>query len=170
MAINKDKKQEIVKELAEDLKQQRSLVFVSINGLKVKNLSALRRKIKESGGKLKVAKKTLMKIVFEKAGFKLPKNLEGEIALVFGLKDEMSPIKSVYHFSKENEAMKILAGLFEGKIIGKEEILAIALLPSREELMAKLVGSIASPLSGLANVLQGNIRGLVRILSSIKGQ
>ncbi len=170
MALTKIQKQKIIEELQEDLKRQKSLVFVSISGLKVKDLSALRRKIREVGGKIKVAKKTLIKLVSEKMGFKIPENLTGEVALVYAFEDEILPIKGISQFAKEKENLKILSGIFEGNILEKDKIIEIAELPTREELLARLVGSISAPISGLVNVLQGNLRSLVFILSLIKGQ
>jgi len=168
MSLTKAQKEKIVEELTNDLKQQKSVVFVAIGGLKVKDLSGLRRKLKEIGGKLKVVKKTLMKIAFEKMGLKLPENLIGEIALVSAFENEILPIKSVHQFSKENENLKILSGIFEGKLLEKEKIIEIAELPTKEELLARLVRSVSAPISGLVNVLQSNLRGLVYILSTIK--
>jgi len=168
MSLTKAQKEKIVEDLTDDLKQQKSVVFVAIGGLKVKDLSGLRRKLKEIGGKLKVVKKTLMKIAFEKMGLKLPENLIGEIALVSAFENEILPIKSVHQFSKENENLKILSGIFEGKLLEKEKIIEIAELPTKEELLARLVRSVSAPISGLVNVLQSNLRGLVYILSTIK--
>ena len=168
MAKTKDQKEKIVEELTNDLKKQKSVIFVAIDKLKVKDISGLRRKLKEAGGKLKVAKKTLIKLTFEKNKLKLPEDLTGEIALIFGLDNEISPIKSAFQFSKENENLRILSGIFEGKLVGKEEVIAIAQLPSREELLAQLVGTISAPMSGFINVLQGNIKGLIYVLNKIK--
>jgi large subunit ribosomal protein L10 len=168
MALTKTQKEKIVEELTEDLKQQKSLVFVSVSGLKVKELSALRRKIKEVGGKLKVAKKTLIKLTFEKVKLKTPEDLIGEVALVFGFENEFLPIKRIFEFSKEKENLKILSGIFEGKIINKDEVVAIAELPGREGLLSMLVGSLSAPISNFVNVLQGNIKGLLYALSAIK--
>lgn len=168
MALTKQQKQNIIDDLKEKIDRQKSIVFVDFKGLKVKDLSVLRKKIKEVEGQLKVAKKTLIKLVLEKAGLKLEKNLEGEIALICAFKDSLSPLQKTYQFSQTNENLKILSGFFDGKFIEQEEIMTLARLPSREELLARLVGSISNPISGLVNVLQGNLRGLVYVLSQIK--
>ena len=168
MALTKAQKQNIIDDLKEKIDHQKSIVFVDLKGLKVKDLFVLRTKIKEVEGQLKVAKKTLIKLVLEKAGLKLEKDLKGEIALVCAFKDSLSPLKKTYQFSQTNENLKILSGFFDGKFIDQEEIMTLAQLPSREELLARLVGSISNPISGLVNVLQGNLRGLVYVLSQIK--
>lgn len=170
MAVTKEKKQTIVESLTENVKNQQSLVFVSIDKMKVKDLTTLRKKIREVGGKLQVAKKTLIKLVLKKAGLETPENLAGEVALIFGLKDETSAAKSAYDFAKRNENLKILAGIFEGGLLSKENVIVIAQLPGKQELLGKLVGSIAAPMSGFVNVMQGNLRGLVVVLNAIAGR
>ena len=93
-----------------------------------------------------------------------------EIALVLGYKDEVSPAKLVWQTSKTNQNLKIIGGFMNNKLMTAEEVATLAQLPSREELLAKMVGSMASPMSGFLTVLQGNIKGLVRVLSQIKAQ
>ncbi len=168
MPFTKQQKQDIIEDLKEKVDRQKSIIFVDFKGLKVKDLTGLRKKIKKVGGQFKVTKKTLIYLVLEKAGLKLDKNLEGEIALIFAFEDPISSLKEAYKFSQTNENLKILTGILGGKFIEKEEVIALAQLPSREELLAKLAGSIFSPVSGLVNVLQGNLRGLVFVLSQIK--
>ncbi len=167
MPKTKAQKQETVSELKQSLAKAKSVVFVNIQGLKAKDLVVLRRKIKEVKGIFQVAKKTLINLAFGEKETKI-KELEGEIAVAFATDDELSSLKSLYNFSKENENLKLVAGIFGGSLAGKEEILTLAQLPTKQELLARLVGSIASPMSGIVNVLQGNLKGLVYLLSSIK--
>ncbi|MGB9743545.1 MAG: 50S ribosomal protein L10, partial [Minisyncoccales bacterium] len=163
------KKQEIIKDLTEKVKKQKSMVFFDFTGLSVKDLSTLRKKMKAAEAAIKVVKKTLLELVLKKAGINLDvKNLQGEIAVVFGYKDELAPIKICYQFSQENPNLKILTGFFEGEIKNKEEIIFLAQLPTRDELLNKLVGSLAAPFNRLVNTLQGNIKGLLHILAKAK--
>ena len=168
MAQTKEQKQEVIEDLKEKIDQQESITFVDFKGLKVKDLANLRKTIKKAGGQLKVAKKTLINLVLGKSGLKLKEELKGEIALIFAFEDPISPLKDTYKFSQTNENLKMLTGIFGGKFIGQEEVITLAQLPGREELLARLAGSIFSPVSGLVNVLQGNLRGLVYVLSQIK--
>jgi len=178
MSQTKEQKKKIVDELKELLSEQKAVVLIGISGLKVKELSELRKKLKASGSKIKVLKKTLAKLAFAE------KKLEGdedkssssifdkeemktELAFVFGLEDEISPAKEVFQFSKGNESLKILGGFIEGRFKEAEEIVALAQIPSKEELFARLAGSISSPISGLVYVLQGNIKGLILSLNEI---
>jgi len=169
MALTKAEKQEILEDLKEKIEKQKSVVFVDFTGLKVKDFSNFRRKIKASGDNIKVAKKTLLGMAFKKAGLEIEfKKMEGEIAAIFGLKDEFAPAKAAYQFSQENKNLKILGGFFENKFREAEAIIELAQLPSREELLARLVGSVSSPISGFVRVLQGNLRNFVYILSKLK--
>jgi large subunit ribosomal protein L10 len=169
MAISKDKKKEIVKSLGEKVAKQKAMVFADFTGLKVKDLSDLKKKLHESGAEFKVAKKTLMTIVFKDKNIAAdPKKMQGEVALVMGYADEVSPARVVYEFSKTNKNIKILGGYLENKEIGLAEVQALAMLPSRQQLLANMVGSLSSPARNFAYVLQANITGLVRALSQIK--
>ncbi len=169
MPLTKEQKQKIVEELKEKVDKQKSMVFVAVERLKASDIFDLRKKLGEVDCQLQVVKKTLADIVFkkEKLEFNI-KELEGQFALVFGFGDEISPAKTAYQFSLGNENLKILGGFFEDKFRSVEEIIALAKIPSKQELFAKVVGSISSPISGFVNVLQGNMRNLVYVLSAIK--
>jgi len=168
MAFTKSQKQKIVEELKEKIGRQKSVVFFDISGVKVKDLSQLRRTMKEKNCELKVAKKTLLDIASAEKGIKTEmKKITGEIALGFGFRDEISPFQIGYKFSKEAQNVKILGGILEKEIIDKEKAIFLGTLSSKEELLAKLVGSMSAPISGFLNVLQGNIKGLIYVLGII---
>ena len=169
MALTKEQKQKIVEDLKEKIARQKAMIFVDFTGLKVKDLSNLRKKLKAANSELKVTKKTLLDLVFKKARLAIEaKKIKGEIALIFGYNDGLSLAKMIYQFSETNPNLKILGGFFEKKFQEAEEIITLAQLPTREELLAKLVGTIFAPVSNLVNVLQGNIKGLIYELSAIK--
>jgi len=169
MALTKAQKQKIIADLKDKIAKQKAMVLIGITGLKVKDISDLRKKLKTEEGNLKVVKKTLIEKAFKENNLEFDKNkYKEEIALVFGFKDEILPAKTVYQFGLANEKLKILGGFLEGKFKEAEEIIALAQLPTKEGLLAKLVGSIASPISGLINVLQGNIKGLITVLARAK--
>lgn len=165
----KSQKKETLAELKDKIDRQKSMVFIDFTGVKVKDIFGLRKKLKAIGGELKVAKKTLMGIVFKEKGIDLDfKKIKTEIALVFGYKDEISPAKIIYQASQENKNLKILGGLLENKIIESEKVIELAQLPGRQELLAKFVGSVKAPVSNLVYSLQYNLKGLLYLLSSIK--
>ena len=143
--LSKTKKAEILKDLKEKIARQKTMVFVDFTGLKVKDFSNLRKKLKAAGNELKVAKKTLMGIVFKEAKLEAEiKKLPGEVALVFGYQDVVSPAKIVYQFAEANPNLKILGGFLENKIRTAEEIVVLAQIPSKEELLAKFVQLLLS--------------------------
>jgi len=169
MVKTKEEKKKILEELKEKISKQKVTIFVDFTGLKMKDIFDLRKKLKMVDSQLKVTKKTLAQIAFNKSGLKTEiKKLKGEIALIFGLKDEISPAKIIFQFSQINPNLKILGGFLENKFVEAEKIVELAKLPTREELLGKLVGSISAPVSNLINVLQGNLRNLVSILSQLK--
>ena len=169
MPQTKEQKKKVVEELKEKIAKQKIVIFADFTKLKVKELSNLRKQLKKVDSELKVAKKTLSKIAFKEGGLEIDtKKLEGEIALIFGYKEEIPPAKTVYQFSQENPALKILGGFLENKLREAKEIVELAQLPTREELLAKLVGSISAPVSNFVHVLQANIKGLIFALSAIK--
>jgi len=169
MPITKQKKQEIIKELADKLDRQKAAVFADFSGLKVKDLTDLKNKLRQKGAEFKVAKKTLMNLALKQKGIDADtKTMAGEIAMAMGYDDEVSAAKELQEFSKTNPNLKILGGLLENKLIDAAQVLSLALLPSKAELLARLTGSLAAPSRNFAGVLQGNLRGLVQALSQIQ--
>jgi len=172
MPKTRKQKEHSVQTLDEKLSQSKSLVFANFSGLKVKDATKLRRLCKAEGAVYEVDKKTLLKIAFEKSGISGVdvKSLPGAVAVVYGLTDEVAPAKVLEQFSKTNEAVKIIGGVIERKFISASEVIALAKLPSKQQLLAKLVGTINAPVSGFVNVLAGNLRGFVQVLNAIKDQ
>ncbi len=169
MALTKKEKEKILEDLKEKTKQQKAIFLVGITGLKVKDSFDLRRKLKKDEAKFQVAKKTLIEKAFKENDLVFDKDkYKEEIALVFGFKDEIIPAKTAYQFSKENENLKILEGYIEGRLISREEVIAMAQLPSKEELLAKLVGSFNAPINNFVRALNYNIKGLLYVLSKVK--
>jgi len=172
MAKTKEQKNKILKELKDKINQQKAMIFVDFRGLKVKDLFRLRNQLREIDSQFLVSKKTLMKIALEDNKMKAnPEKMEGEIALVFGFEDELAPIKTIYDFSKENDNLKILGGYIESQkqeFLNAEAVIVLGQLPSKQELFARLVGSISAPISNFNNVLKANIKGLIYVLAKAK--
>jgi len=167
MALTREQKQKIIEELEEKLGRQKSLIFIDFTGLKVKDFSDLRKKIKNEKGEVKVAKKTLLDLALKKSGFEINvKDLRGEIAVVFSFSDDISLLKTLFQLSQNNPNLKILAGFFEKRFLGGEEIINLAKLPGKRELFGKLVTIISSPLANFIYSLKFNLKGLVNILST----
>ncbi|MDO8668835.1 MAG: 50S ribosomal protein L10 [Candidatus Buchananbacteria bacterium] len=169
MAKTKAQKKEILSGLSKKLDEMKSAVFVNFSGIPVKEINNLRNTCKDENVGYVVAKKTLLKKVLSERGLINLKDddFNGEVATVIGFTDEITPAKLVSAFLKEHDKMKILGGVLEGLLIDENKVKALAKLPSRPELLAKAVGSIAAPLSGFINVLSGNLRNLVYVLGAI---
>lgn len=168
MAQTKVQKEVIVKDLVEKLKSSKAVVFSDYKGLNVKDMTTLRRDLRAEGVDLKVLKKTLMQIALKDAGIEMDvKKLEGQIAIAVSSRDEVAAAKIIAKLAKVNENLKIAGGILGTKELSAEEVNALAKLPSKEELLAKLVGTLNAPVSGFVNVLAGNMRGLVTVLKAV---
>jgi large subunit ribosomal protein L10 len=169
MAITKEKKQEIIKELTDKIEKQKAVVFIDYTGTNVKDLSELRKGLRNFGSELKIAKKTLINRAFEekKVDVKV-RDLGGQVGVVFGFEDEISPSKNVYEFSKTHETVKILGGILEGSFYGMSEMIKIAELPSKQQLLGGLLGTLNAPISNFAYVLSGTMSQFVQALSQIR--
>jgi len=144
------------------------MIFSDYAGTSVAKMKNLRDELRKADSSYKITKKKLIELAFKNAGIGVDvKNMEGQIGVAIGKADEVSAAKVLANFSKENKNFKILEGVLEGKVISGEEVIALSKLPSREELLSKLVGSVSAPVSGFVNILAGNIRGLVTVLKGI---
>lgn len=169
MAISKEQKKQIVDELTEKFSKMKSLVFLRYEGLKVSDIEEFRKKCKEAGVEYMVIKKTLMDLALKNAGVNAKtKEVEGNFGVVVGLNDEIAPAKTVYEYAKSHEEAEIAGGVVWGRVADSVEIMKLAKLPSKEELLAKIIGSLNAPVYGFVNVMAGNLRGLVQVLNSIK--
>jgi large subunit ribosomal protein L10 len=163
----------VVEEMKEKLQSAQGAVFVGFSGLSVADVTKLRRKFREGGVEYKVVKNTLTRIAADELGFNdLDAVLEGPTAIAYSAEDTVAPAKILKDFIKETktEALTVKAGIADGQVIDAAAVEALASLPSREELLAKLVGSMQAPISGLVNVLQGNIRNMVYVLDAVRAK
>ncbi|MDP4008829.1 MAG: 50S ribosomal protein L10 [bacterium] len=150
-------------------KNPSALAFLDFQGIPVKKLSELRGGLQKKEGKLLVAKKTLFQRVFQEKGIKVnPRTLEGQVAVTFAFGDPVETMKHLHEFKLEKESLRLLGGYMEGEWYSPEQVKAIASLAPKPVLLAQLVGSIASPLSGTIGVLQGTIKGLLTVLQKAK--
>ena len=167
--ITRKQKEDIVKDLADKFSQEKIAIFALVKNIPSGKLNAFRRELKKINAELKLAKKTLMKRALEGIGLEInPKRLEGEVGVIFGYENQVDTAKLAQKFRKENETFKILLGLLEKKMLSPEDLLALAKLPTKEQLLAILAYTLSSPLRGLVNVLQANQRNLVVVLNKIK--
>jgi large subunit ribosomal protein L10 len=143
--------------------------LVDYKGISVEKATVLRNKAREAGVDYKVYKNTLARIAAKESGCEgLNDYLIGSIAIAVSENDQIAPAKLLSDFIKENKILEIKCGYVDGRVLKSGEVESLASLPGKEELVAKMLGSVKSPLYGLANVLNGNIRGLVIALNAIK--
>ena len=143
----------MIKDLEKAIKEAESLVFVNFKGINVADETKLRRSLRDQGVSYKVSRKTLLRRALEgKAEGEIPE-LRGEVAVAFS-KDATAGAREVYNFQKTHQGLlDIIGGIFEGKFIGREKMMEIAMIPSREVLYAQFVNLINSPIQRFAVVL-----------------
>ena len=148
-------KSAVVEEIKEKLSRAQSAVVIDYMGINVLEADAMRKQLREAGVDYKVYKNTLVRRAVEGTPFAdLAQVLEGPSAFAFGYEDATAPARELNKVIKNINKMEFKAGVVEGNFYDKEGILAIAQLPSRDELIAKFLGSIKSPISSLAYTLQ----------------
>ncbi|MDQ5944482.1 MAG: large subunit ribosomal protein [Patescibacteria group bacterium] len=170
MAKTRAQKEQDLQKLVENLDSAKLAVLADYRGLDVPAISELRNTLRENGVKLVVAKNTLVRKAAAQSAKEITQ-LEvftGPMAIAFGT-DEVEAAKLMADFAKANKALEIVGGIDEaGEVLTREAVMALAQLPSREQLLAQVVGTVAAPLSGMVRVLNGNLSGLVYALQAIK--
>jgi large subunit ribosomal protein L10 len=167
MPKTKEQKASITKDLTDYFARQKSVVFIDFRGLGNKAIVGIRGEIRKEALEYKVAKKTLLRRALKDAGLPELPYLEGEIAVVFGFSDEVAPARLLHGLAKTNDKLKVLGGILENAFIGKDEVVALAKIPSKQELFARLVGTINAPVQNFVYVLNGNIGNFVRVLQAL---
>ena len=167
MESPRDIKRKKVQRFREEFTGAAAVVLAGYKGLTVKEMEDLRMKLREVGSHLRVIKNTLAKMAVHEIGIEgLDGFLEGQVAFVFSNKDAVVGTKTAHEFSKAHDKFKLLAGYFDGKQIGLDEVRALASLPSREELYARLVGTLAAPLMEYVSTLIAPLQELIGTLDA----
>jgi large subunit ribosomal protein L10 len=160
--------------LKDKLTKSKSIVFANYSGLSVSDQTKLRAAVNQTGGEFTVAKNTLLKLALKDKLNDLPRNVEdvlwGPTAILFSYEDAIASLKALVQFSDEHELPEIKIGLLEDRILSVKEIKQLASLPTKDQLILKLINQLNAPRLGLITVLQGNIRKLVYVLQAIKDQ
>lgn len=172
MATSKAKKQEQLSEVQDMLARGTSVFFADFRGLTVDNVQSIRRELRKNNVGYKVAKKTLIRIAAKDKGYSdVPREvMEGAVAVAVGYDDPIAPARLLKGLMKTYEKLALLGGLFDGKVLSKSDALAYASLPSKEELLAKLVYVLKSPIQGLHGSMSGVLSKFVRTLDAVAKQ
>lgn len=146
-------------------------VITEYKGYSVEEITNLRRALQKEGGDYMVTKNTLTKIAVKGTEFEpLTDLMKGPIAIAFGFEDQVSPAKIVSNFIKETKKGEILGAVLEGNLLSASEAKALANLPSKEELYAKMLGSLKSPVSGVTLGINGVLAALTRAVAAVRDQ
>lgn len=163
-----EQKQQQVAELAEAFKSANVGVLANYSGISVADDTKLRKQLREAGCTYKVVKNTLLKRAFEEAGIEgLDETLNGTTAIAYSEGDYTQAAKILSDYAKGHENYQIKAGFIDGDAVDANGISELAKLPSKEVLVAQVLGGFNAPIQGFANVLNGTIRGLVIALNAI---
>lgn len=167
----RNEKEKVVAEICDQIKESRLVVLTTFTGLNVEKMTNLRNALRKVDTNYRVVKNTLVRRASQDTALKdLGKEFTGSSALVLCKGEPMEPCKLLKEFMKENEAVTIKGGMLDNKVVFKEQIDAIASLPSREILLAKMLFVMKSPQQGLVNVLIGVPQKFVRVLEEIRKQ
>ena len=162
---------EMLERASKSIESSKGLFVVDYRGLSVKETQQVRRALREVGAQMKVYKNNIVKIALANAGLpSISDSLAGTCAYVFFEKDPVDAAKVIKEQSEKLKKMEFVGAIADGKALNAEEAKAYADLPTRDELMAKLVYVIGSPLSGIAQVCAGPARGLATVLDAIAEQ
>jgi large subunit ribosomal protein L10 len=165
----RQQKEEALNVLQTNLKSAKATVFANFQGLKVKESEELRAICRKERIVYVASKKTLLARALKDAGFDTDADaFSGGVAAVFAQGDEVGAAKVIADFAKTHEVVTIFGGILEGKFIDANSVKALAKLPTRQQLLGQLVGTLNAPVSGFVNVLAGNLRGLVTVLNAVK--
>ena len=157
--------------LKSKLEKAKVAVVTEYKGFSVEEIQKLRRALQKEGGDYMVTKNTLAKIAVKGTEFEaLTEVFKGPIALAFGYEDEVSPAKVVAKFSKETKKGAIVGAGLEGNLLSAKEAEALASLPSKEELLAKILGSINSPATGITLSINAVMASLTRAIAAVRDQ
>ncbi len=164
------KNQDIVNDLKNKIQEAKSITFVDYKGLNVNDINNFRQQMTDEGSESVIAKNTLVKLALEEKGIDtkdMEQHLKGPTAAIFSYKDPVAYLKPLFEFAKKFELPKIKFALVEGIFTNAEKVEQISQLPSKQQLLAQVVGGLKSPLSGFVNVIGGNRGKLVTVLSKI---
>ncbi len=164
-------KSEKIDAIKSKLEKAQVAIITEYQGLSVEDITKLRREIQKGGGDYMVTKNTLVKIAVQGTEYEaLAEKMTGPIALAFGFEDPVSPAKAVAKFIKESKKGSMIGAVLDGKLLSEAETKALSELPSKEELFAKMLGSINSPASGIVGCVSGVMAALTRAVAAVRDQ
>jgi large subunit ribosomal protein L10 len=165
LALTKQQKEKIVAEYADKFSKSQALILADYRGMTVANITRLRRQLRGSGNAFVVVKNSLAEIALRQAGRPIPKDvMVGPMAIGLCYTDIASVVKTFNEVAQETKILTIRGAILGNRVVNADQAKALADLPSREVLLAQVVGTIQAPLVNLVSVLAGPMRGLVTVL------
>lgn len=166
-----EEKQLVVNEIKQRLDKATLVVFTDYRGLNVDEMTELRDKLRIPGVEVKVLKNTMLRFALTQSGnHDMADLINGPNAVIFSEDDPVAPAKILFDFAKVHKNLEIKSGLLEGQVIAPGKIKNLADLPSREVLVATVLGTMQAPITSFVRVLNANITGLAQVLEQIREQ
>lgn len=160
-----------VAEIKDRFARASAVILADYRGLTVKEMQALRSSLREADAELRVYKNTLAQIAMRELALPdMGELLEGPTAFLFSYSDPVAPAKAVTDFAKDHKVVQVKGGFIESAVASANDVQALASLPSREELIAKLLGSMLNPIVGFARVLNGTNEAFARVVQAVADQ
>ena len=167
----KDQKNQKIQQIKESFAKAQVAIVTDPTGLTVAEITDLRRKLQKEGADYTVVKNTLAIKAVEGTPYEcMSELLKGASAVAFGFNDQVAPAKVLSAFIKEVEKATVKGGAMDGKLLSVAEVKALATLPSKEELYAKMLGCINSPATGIVGGINGVMSALVRAIDQVRQQ
>ncbi len=164
-------KSDKIAQIKEKVEKAQVAIVTEYQGMSVEDITKLRRALQKEDGDYMVTKNTLAKIAVKGTEYELLTDLlTGPIAIAFGYDDQVMPAKALAKFIKETEKGKIVGAVLDGKLLSADEAKALASLPSKQEIYAKMLGCINSPASGIANSINAVMSQLTRTMAAVRDQ
>lgn len=164
-------KQEKINEMKAKIEKAKVALITEYKGFSVEEIQKLRRSLQEQKGDYMVTKNTLAKIAFKGTSFEVMNDiLKGPIAIAFGFEDEVAPSKVFAKFMKDSQKGEVLGAVLDGKLLSQQDAQQLAKLPSKEELYAKILGSLSSPATGIVGSVNAVMSSLVRAIDAVAKQ
>lgn len=171
MPKSRAEKEALLQEVRDRLRRAQGAVLLDYRGLTVAEMDELRRRLRERGVELRVVKNTLAWLAAREMGLEgLRPHLDGPTAIAFGYDDPVAVAKGVLDYAEETKKVQLKGGVLEGRVIGLAEVKALARLPGRAELLARVLGGLRAPLAGLAGCLQAPLRGFAGAVEALRAK
>jgi large subunit ribosomal protein L10 len=168
MAISHNKKTELLDKYKDILTNHEGYFLVNSDSIDTSTITEFKKALKESGANLTVVKNTIFKIALQDTNQPVEViNFDGATAVIYFGEDPTTPAKLVKKLQKDTERLDARGGVYEGKFLSESQVMQLADIPSKEELLGMLVGTMVAPISGFMNAVTGNVRGLTVALNEL---